>query len=212
MTSFLHKVQAQWPLFPKKKALSAMLFIVLAVSGAFIALDKRPESNLQNESTKALALQLNTLQTQLKSVQDGVDRAVLPLENLNAITEHINLLSKELMNLREQNSEELNKTLTHTQASLESKINSINDAVSRLDKKAPIQYLTAENLPFKVMSIDSIQQVPVASMAYDFKTIPLEKGDSLAGWKVLAIDYSKQSIELVNAKKEHVLIKQASIG
>ena len=69
-----------------------------------------------------------------------------------------------------------------------------------------------KSLPFAIVSIDSIQQVPVASVTYDYKTIPLEKGDALAGWKVVSVDYSKQRLELENAQSERVLVTHEHVG
>jgi len=73
-------------------------------------------------------------------------------------------------------------------------------------KQHPITYLPASTLPFQVISIDSIQQVCVASVRYDYKTVPLEKSDALAGWTVLSLDFGKQKIELENANKERVVV------
>ncbi|HAU1882023.1 TPA: hypothetical protein JBJ86_17435, partial [Legionella pneumophila] len=71
----------------------------------------------------------------------------------------------------------------------------------------PIKYLPINTLPFKVISIDCIQQVSVATVAYNFKTVPLEKSDQLAGWTVLSIDFGLQRMELENGNKEHVVVK-----
>lgn len=67
--------------------------------------------------------------------------------------------------------------------------------------------LPASQLPFKVLSIDSIQEVPVASIAYHYKTQAMEKGDALAGWTVFEINYAKQTIEFENTDKAHVLVR-----
>ncbi|WP_426741416.1 hypothetical protein, partial [Pseudomonas aeruginosa] len=74
-------------------------------------------------------------------------------------------------------------------------------------KRHPIKYLPVTSLPFKVISIDSIQQISVATVAYNFKTIPLEKSDKLADWIVLSIDFGLQRMELENSNKEHVVVK-----
>lgn len=66
--------------------------------------------------------------------------------------------------------------------------------------------LPANQLPFKVLSIDSIQEVSVASVSYHYKTQALEKGDSLAGWTVFEIDFAKQTIEFENADNAHLRV------
>ncbi len=47
----------------------------------------------------------------------------------------------------------------------------------------------------------------MATVAYNFKTLPLEKSDKLAGWTVLSIDFGLQRMELENGTKEHVVVK-----
>ncbi len=69
-----------------------------------------------------------------------------------------------------------------------------------------MKILSASQLPFKVLSIDSIQEIPTVSLAYHYKTQALEKGDTLAGWTVFEIDFAKQIIEFENADKAHVLV------
>ena len=80
------------------------------------------------------------------------------------------------------------------------------------EKKTSLKYLPVQSLPFSVISLDSIQHVSVATIAYDFKHVPLEKGDSLAGWRVISIDYGTQHMEFENTKKERVLVTLNQIG
>ena len=76
----------------------------------------------------------------------------------------------------------------------------------------PAKYLSPKQLPFQVLSLDSIQSIPVATIAYDFKTLSLEKGDALGGWRVVVIDYGKQRIKFENTQKERVLITHQHMG
>lgn len=109
------------------------------------------------------------------------------------------------------------QTLAHiiqqTETSLKKEMTDLSSSIKGLTIfSQAIQFLPKESLPFTVLSIDSIQGTTVGSIEYDFKTIPLEEGDSLAGWKINALDYAKQCIELTNSKNEHIRLKAQDIG
>lgn len=97
---------------------------------------------------------------------------------------------------------------TTEQGAIKKQLEGITDLLRHLDeKKQPVKMLSENQLPFKVLSIDSIQEIPVASIAYHYKTQALEKGDALAGWTVFEIDFAKQIIEFENADKAHALVR-----
>lgn len=190
--------------------------LVLAVSTSSLlglATTRNEPSLTQDAVTDTLVVsRLNELQSQLKSLGETVNKP-LPEVNFDAITQQIAQLSSRLDKLREADSKQLTETLSYTQNTLGQELHSIKEVVTHLDdKKSPVKYVPIKSLPFSVVSIDSIQQVPVASIAYDYKTIPLEKGDALAGWKVVSVDYGKQRLELENARAERVLITHEHIG
>ncbi|MDI1352443.1 MAG: hypothetical protein PSV35_06685, partial [bacterium] len=109
--------------------------------------------------------------------------------------------------LKSKDESQLNQLITEHSSELTHKLDAIHEVINTLDKKqSPIKFLPIKALPFKVLSIDSIQQVNVASVVYDFKTIPLEKGDTFINWTVLNVDFGKQSLELENKSKERVVI------
>ena len=169
-------------------------------------------STAGDPNTQLVVSRLNQLQTQLESVQESVKKP-LPDVDLSAITQQINAVSARLEAVRASNVDELSQTITHTETTLAGKLDSITDVVSHLDQRAsPVKFVDLSALPFKVVSIDSIQQIPVASIAYDFKTVPMEKGDALAGWRVVSLDYSKQRMELQNKQNAHVLVTYEHMG
>ena len=194
-------------LFPERVVLSLTLLGVVAGAGALFALSEKQDS----PSIKLFA-QLNTLQKNMATLQDTVNKPI-PKIDLNATNEQIKNISQQLERVRAQNANHINLSLNKTETALTNRLETIQQLVRHLDdKQSPIKFLPPKALPFQVISLDSIQHVPVASISYDFKTIPLEKDDSLAGWQLLAIDYGKQHIEFVNAKKEHVLLTHEQIG
>jgi hypothetical protein len=203
-----------WVLPARKGVFFAVLFVAAGVStllALMMSLNERPEVHEPSADTQVVA-RLNELTSQVKIMEEVLNKPAHDI-NLNGVTAQIAELSSRLTQLREADSKKLTETLTHTQNALGEELHSIKEVVTHLDdKKSPIKYLPLKSLPFAVVSIDSIQQVPVASVMYDYKTMPLEKGDALAGWKVVRVDYGKQRLEFENAKSERVLITHEHIG
>ena len=149
---------------------------------------------------------LDVIQSQLTSLQQAV-KAPAEKIDISSINQDFNRLATLISELKSKDEGQLNQLVVESRTQLSNKLDAMHTVIDSLDKKQhPIKYLAVSALPFKVVSIDSIQQVSVASVAYDYKTIPLEKSDALAGWTVLSVDFGKQKIELENAAKEHVVV------
>ena len=197
--------------FPENRVMSCVLLGLTLGSGALLAVISATNMHDDNKPSVVMS-QLDMLQSKMSTLQDSVNKSV-PEINLNPMTQQIQQLSQQLDDVRAQNSNHLDQALNQTETFLAKRLDEIQQMVRHLDEKqAPVKYLPAESLPFSVVSLDSIQHVSVASVAYDFKHVPLEKSDSLAGWRVISIDYGTQRIEFENVKKEHVLIKLENIG
>lgn len=203
----------------RRKVLTFTLLSLTAGAGCITALATNQvdaASSSDSNNTQLVVARLNALQTQMTSLQEAVN-ASKPAINLDDITRQIEQISQDLDQLKaanaEQWSETLTKNLSHTESTLGVQLASIKEAVNQIDKKQnKTVYLKPESLPFKVISLDSIQQVAVASVVYDFKTVPLEKGDGIAGWKVVSLDYGKQRLELENKKGERAVVTSEHIG
>ena len=195
-------------LFPLKRQTIVTIIIGVAVIGSALLLENRKPINATDMQSLEVMSRLTALQMQLTQVEHAVNKPLKEV-NLDAITQQISLLTTRLGQLRAVNPDELH----HTETTLQGQLKSIEATINHLDTKStPIHYLKPENLPFKVVSLDSIQHIPVASVAYDFKTIPLEKNDMLAGWTLISLDYGKQRLAFENSKKERVLITHEFIG
>lgn len=197
--------------FPNHRAFSCALLGLTLGSGALLAIISATNMHEYSKSTAVMS-QLDTLQSKLSTLQDSVNKPA-PKIDLHAMTQQIQQLSIQLDDVRTQNANHMDQALNQTEATLANRLDAIQQMVKHLDEKhAPVKYLPSDSLPFTVMSLDSIQHVPVACIAYDFKNVAIEKGDSLAGWRVVSIDYGKQRIEFENINKEHVLILHDHIG
>ncbi|MBA2649350.1 MAG: hypothetical protein H0U75_07105 [Legionella sp.] len=184
-----------------KAGFKNLLPIGLGLTLAFcIVLIKKPVMK-QPKDSALITARLNTIQMQLESLQQEVKKPAN-----KAVNQDFNKLASMIEELKHNN--ETNQLITENRTELTNKLDSLHTMVTALDKKQhPIKYLPMDVLPFKIISIDSIQQVSVATIIYDFKTLPLEKSDKLAGWEVLNIDFGQQRMELKNANKEHVVVK-----
>ena len=165
---------------------------------------------------EALVSRLNELQTHLVALETMAGKS-LPEIDLSSLEQKLKDLSLEVSELRQFNPDELKagieSRLSETEKSLSSQLNHINSAVGQIElAKAKVKYLAPKALPFAVVSIDSIQNIPVASIQYDYKSTPMEVGDVLAGWKVVRVDFRHQKIEFENKQHEHVLLKKDNIG
>ena len=159
-----------------------------------------------NHGPSSINKSLSEIQSQLVSLQQIMKTPGEKLD-LGAINQDVKRLETIMHELKTKDDGQLNQLVVESRTQLANKLDAIHTVINSLDKKQhPIKYMDVTALPFKVISIDSIQQVSVASVTYDYKTIPLEKNDALAGWTVLSIDFGKQSIELENNNKEHVLV------
>lgn len=158
------------------------------------------------QNSEALSNRLDTIQAQLGALHQEVKKPTEAVD-LSAINQDFNRLTSLIEQLKSNDETTLNRLINEHRSELTQKLDSLHNMVTALDKKQhPIKYLPVASLPFKVISIDSIQQVSVATVAYNFKTMPLEKSDKLAGWTVLYIDFGLQRMELENSNKERVVV------
>ncbi|STX81561.1 Uncharacterised protein [Legionella busanensis] len=190
--------------------------VVAGATSGLIVLQSFPEKNAMVTVSDAVASRLNELQNHLTSLETAVQKP-FPQLDLSVLEQKIKELSREVKDIRQFNpdalSQHLEVRLSQTESSLSNQLNTLNQAVNTLKTaNQSVKYLPAQVLPFVVTSIDSIQATAVATIAYDYKTVPVEKGDSLAGWKIVKVDFKHQQIEFENKNKKRVLLKQDHIG
>lgn len=178
----------------------AIVTLNLALVIAIILTKDHPNDATKN--TEIISTRLNDIQSQLINLQKEVSKPSEKID-LSSINQDFNKLATLIEQLKSKD----NELIIENRAELTNKLDAIHKVITTLDKKQnPIKYLPVTALAFKVLSIDSIQQVNVATVTYDFKTIPLEKGDTLINWTVVKIDFGKQRLELENKNKERVIV------
>ena len=193
---FLSRISRQW--------LGIIAVNIMLMTGIFYLLALPTPHNATDVSS--IEARLNDIQSRVINLQNEVKKPAEKID-LKEINQDFNKLAALIEQLKSKDDTQLNQLVNESRTDLSNKLNAIHQTIDSLDKKQhPIKYLPIKALPFQVVSIDSIQQVSVASVAYDFKTIPLEKNDSLAGWTIVKIDFGKQQLEFENANKERVLV------
>ncbi len=176
-----------------------LLNMILAVAFVLLLPKFSHEPNHVHEQLIEIQSELGSLQQAIKAPAEKID--------FSSINQDFNRLTSLIGELKSKDADQINQIVKEGQTQLVSKLEAMNTVITSLDRKQhPITYLPSTALPFKVISIDSIQQVSVASVEYDFKTIPLEKSDALAGWTVLSVEFGQQKIEFENGQKERVVM------
>ncbi|OJY14827.1 MAG: hypothetical protein BGO90_09320, partial [Legionella sp. 40-6] len=133
----------------------------------------------KTKDTEIIATRLNDIQAQLGNLQQAARKTDEKVD-LSAINQDFNKLTLLIEQLKSKDDNTINQLISENRAELSHKLDALYEVINSLDKKQhPVKYLPVTALPFKVISIDSIQQVSVATVTYDFKTIPLEKSDKL---------------------------------
>lgn len=190
--------------------------LIAGVAAGLLATKNQNGMEQSPVMSEAVMSQLNELQSHIISLESTAQKP-LPEIDLSVVEQKLKELSQEVAEIRQFNPDDLNNRIEHrldqTEQSLSQQLNTLNSTVSEIKSAHhQVKYVPLKALPFSVLSIDSIQNVPVASIRYDYKTVPLEQGDLLAGWKVARVDFRHQEIEFENKNKERVRIKQDNIG
>jgi hydrogenase maturation factor len=155
---------------------------------------------------------LSSLESRLKAIESKLNQPV-KAPDLSPINQNLQQLGRFIQQLNNKDDHQLGELFSTGQVALKKQLDGISELLNKLDEqKHPVKTLPSNALPFQVLSIDSIQEVDVASVAYDFKTQALELGDSLAGWTVVHLDFAKQVIEFENQDKTHVHLNLNSNG
>ncbi|KTD23138.1 hypothetical protein [Legionella londiniensis] len=160
----------------------------------------------KSQAVKTQVQDLSFLENRLSAIESKLRQPVKE-PDLTPINHNLKQLGQFIQQLQNKDDHQLGELFSTGQVEIKKQLDCIAELLTRLDdQKHPIKTLPASSLPFQVLSIDSIQDVSVASVLYDYKTKALEKGDSLAGWTVIQIDFASQFIEFENADKAHVTL------
>ncbi len=111
---------------------------------------------------------------------------------------------KPTLETMEKNMEDLQGNLSSMKDDMDIQMSDLKKAVNSNPNMK--QYLDAKELPFKVISIDVLDQQPFASVNDDDHISPMAVGDALAGWQLEKADYATATAEFKNAKDQYVKV------
>lgn len=139
----------------------------------------------------------------LEKLQRAIEHTPVPTLDLSPIKADVAELATLIKHMKNEDEASFNTLLTNTKTELQSKLESIREAITALDEKThPVKILPSSYLPFKILSIDSLQHISVATVRYGYKTTALEAGDTLAGWLVKRVDFATQTMVFENDEGE----------
>jgi seryl-tRNA synthetase len=159
---------------------------------------KVPNNNF-NESLEDISAKLANLETKLAS-----GGAVV---NLDSLRKEVQQIQKQSDQLVHRSNELIKKEIESSNQVLVEKLESISGELKKLqDEKKQTTFLKSRDLPFKVISVDNIQQHNIVTVSYDHTVFPMDVGDYLAEWKLISADFVQQKAEFSNKRDQHIVI------
>lgn len=206
-----------------KKAVGGVLAAVLLVLCGVIvttASSKKPAESQENiaikESIKTESIEAESFKTKVNDTLSIIDKRLSQVQkemeknaNNNRETranDALKELSNTIVSFKTDAENSLLKSHEENEA-LAKKISALEEVIATLKGgEKQTQYLDKKALPFEVMAIDSVNEQAVLAIKYNYNHVALEKGERLAGWKVLSLDFSKQLAEFDDEKGAHVVL------
>ncbi len=158
----------------------------------------------QNDSFKEkINGALSIIDKRLSLVQQEMEKVAIKDKD-DASNKALNDLSLTVVSFKEEAQKSLIKSHEENEV-LAKKIQALQEVIASLKgSNKSIQYLDKKALPFEVLAIDSVNEEPVLALKYNYNHIALDKGEKLAGWKVISLDYARQVAEFDDEKGAHV--------
>jgi hypothetical protein len=186
--------------------------VLLSVAGLLLgmmlltyhAFSKNQTVSLQNKRSELIVQELSTIQSQLDvflgtAKNQKSQSALLTIQNaLSALQQSILTLAKTA------DMQQVSSQIASVKDDVDSQMGDIKQVI--LNHPLGKQYLTAEALPFHVVSVDRIAGLPYVSVEYAKHISPLAVGDNLAGWRVIAAYFDAGVAEFMNDKEQYVKV------
>ena len=218
LTTLIDYVKAHWYL--KFLVLNLMLILVIGlltfifINIMHVHMSKNSGDITQNKpSTQYIFTQkLDDIQGRLSVIEQSL-RSDKSQKNMSQLEVKLQGLNQNIQTLSNNNAQAIESSLSSNSDKLQQQISQLSHNIAELKQSMQKTiYLKSSALPFKVISIDSIEAQNVVTVAYDYKNVPLEQHDALAGWALLKADYALQTADFVNSKQQHVFISLSHGG
>ena len=198
----------------KLKKLKLPRKTILIIAGISMVLIAAVISMVKTKSAKPipsakinpLSVQLNSIARQVTQIRQELGNNQLQI-NLDSVNAELAKVSHQAEQLAAKSDDLITNEIKSSSKQLAAKLNKITNELHKLQQERKIvTYLKPANLPFKIISIDNIQQQNIVSVNYNHTDFPLEIGDYLTGWKLVKADFASQRAEFINHKNQHVVI------
>jgi hypothetical protein len=147
------------------------------------------QQSIQENHTKAILAQINDIDSQLQALQSNPQNSSEFKDSFLKINTDLEGVQQSIFSMKDD---------------MDSQMNELKKAVNSNPNMK--QYLDAKELPFKVISIDVMDQQPFASVNYNDHISPMTVGDALAGWVLDKADYATATAEFKNEKDQYVKV------
>ena len=203
----LQKVKKEKKEKKGKKVWWSGIIIVLVAIG--IAYHRHNNTSFAKQASAHTTPAGDYLQQRLQDISDQLATIRLRLDQTNsdALSQQVNGIIDQMKDLSSTSNQLITDQIQSSTATLQKQLQSIHTVLVKLQKEEEhVKYLKPSDLPFKVVSIDNIQQNNVVTIDYNDTTFPIEAGSYVAIWKLISADFVAQKAEFVNSKKQHVVV------
>lgn len=206
----------------KKKTLKvmggiALLFVVILAAFVLrnssstqrVLISKHTAQKQQTISVKSnpLADQLNDISAKLAHLEQGLSGNQAYM-NIGQLKQSLAALQAQVSQVSQQSNHLLSEEIERSTKSLQQQLTTIKKSLSVMTiQRAHHKQLSANALPFKVVSIDNIQQADVVSVSYAHRILPLNMGEQLAGWTLLHANDADQHAQFQDQHGNQVMIQ-----
>jgi len=159
-----------------------------------------------------LSEQLTDISAKLGSVEQKISGGHAYV-NLDQVRMKLSDLHAEVTSLAAQSNQLITRQIRASTDQLQSELVTIKKELALMsNKKLHHHQLSASSLPFKVVSIDNIQQSEVVTINYVHRIVPLEIGDALAGWTLISASNVDQKAQFRNQNDNYVSLNLNQIS
>jgi hypothetical protein len=210
---------------PKKIriGLAATVIVIIAIAMITLGHDTNHEKSIRVDKPNASLSQ--NLDTHDNPSQEQINDIISKLANIElAVNTHkgddqIESITNALKNLEQQteaiashNKDDMVDNIDRNTTQLQDQLKKISDELKALkESHTHHTYVDSQYLPFKVISIDNLQENTMVTIHYAHRDIPVMVGDSMAGWTLIDASFSSQKATFTNKASNFVLVNLVSI-
>tara|TARA_R110002167_G_scaffold93474_7_gene250495 strand:- start:6278 stop:7120 length:843 start_codon:yes stop_codon:yes gene_type:complete len=173
--------------------------------GAYKVQGVTTANTIAKRNTKTyLSEQLSVVSAKISSIQSKMNNQKTVVD-LGPIKQQLQSVDKQVQEISKKSNQYISIAIKEQTKLLTAQLKDIKKEVNQLKPQADGRIKVAlKSLPFKIVAIDNIQGDNIVSVTYDYRTVPLSLNDTLVGWKLAKVDFTHQTAEFTNNKKEYV--------